>query len=442
MALHSADRSRHFCGSLGKIPGVFLAIVLALLAAGTAWAAIGWPAEGQVNISQSGEVAHVALAVSSEGRPAVAWWVNIKSGDRKDDLILARNTGSGWTTQTVTTTLLSRGPSLAYSGTALFLAWALGESYTQPDTAFGGRIWEWSEQGTRPVTETVFYGDENWFRPRLKIGQEGLHLAFAAALTSTGESLRHLFYAYRPFGSEVWSVTVAITSAQVGPGKVFFPDLAVNNGDIHLVWEQRPPAPLSSTIYYVSGTMGANGPIWATPVRLSKEGKNSQQPAIAIDGTGRIHVAWTEWSSRTEQKVLYRRFEGEAWTSEQFLSEEVLAVNEIRPTVVWPAIAAQGDRVCVAWHGFYPDAVYAMEEIFLRCSKDGGHTWGPVLNVSRSPDRLSLFPSIAMDARGQVHLAWEEFQGGRDYFYNYDAFYAWGPSEVHLVFLPLVMQNQ
>lgn len=438
---HRSDRSQHFCSPLGRVPSVFLAIILALLAAGTTWAAIGWPAEEQVNVSQSGEVAHVALAVSNEGQPAAAWWVKIEErGDGGGNLILARSTGSGWTTETVTTTLQSRGPSLAYSGTALFLAWALGEQYTQPATAFGGRIWEWGEQGTRPVTETIFYGDENWFRPRLKIGQDGLHLAFAAAVTSTKESPRHLFYAYRPFGSESWSVTVAITSAQVGPGKVFFPDLAVGNGEMHLLWEQRV---ISSSIYYVSGTMGANGPIWATPVRLSDENKNSQQPAIAVDGTGRIHVAWTEWSSETKQKVLYRLFEGEAWTSEQFLSEEVLKVNQLRPTVVWPAIAARGERVCVAWHGFYPtDAPYTVEEIFLRCSKDGGHTWGPLFNVSRSPGQLSLFPAIAIDADGRVHLAWEEFQGGNNYFYNYDAIYVRGPSEVYPVFLPLVMRNR
>ncbi|MGQ9717864.1 MAG: sialidase family protein, partial [Anaerolineae bacterium] len=142
------------------------------------------------------------------------------------------------------------------------------------------------------------------------------------------------------------------------------------------------------------------------------------------------------------QQVLYRRLEPTGWTSAQPLSgDEPLSVNRLRPTVVWPAIAAQGDIVCVAWHGFYPGATQEKEEIYLRCSKDGGATWGPVMNVSQSPDKLSLFPAIAIGANGVIHLAWEEFQGGNNYFLNYDAMYAQGPSEVWRVFLPLVLRS-
>ncbi|MGQ9710624.1 MAG: hypothetical protein ACUVXE_09175 [Anaerolineae bacterium] len=430
---------------LGNLWSILPALILALLTAGTVWAAINWPSQETVNVSQSGEVSQVALAVGTEKR-AVAWWVNADS-DRKGDLILAQSSGNGWITTTVTNTLQSRGPSLAYSGTTLFLAWVHGETYMTP-TAFGGRIWEWDDQGgMRLVSETIFYGDEHWIRPRLRVGEDGLHLAFAAALTSTGGFPQiHLFYAYRPFESNLWSMTVAITSAQVGEGKVFYPDLAIGNGQIHLVWEQRSQiSSISSTVYYVSGTMGTEGPLWAAPVRLSSGGASSQLPGIAVDEQGRVHVAWTlyyEDQQQVLQQVLYRRLEPTGWTSAQPLSgDEPLSVNRLRPTVVWPAIAAQGDIVCVAWHGFYPGATQEKEEIYLRCSKDGGATWGPVMNVSQSPDKLSLFPAIAIGADGVIHLAWEEFQGGSDYLLNYDAMYAQGPSEVWQVFLPLVLRS-
>ncbi len=427
--------------SIAKFFLISVTLMLALGVVGTVWAAIQWGPHEEVNVSQNGEASQVALSIGA-GQKAIAWYVNVESGDRQGDLILAQNAGSGWSTQTITTTLQSRGPSLAYSGTALFMVWFQGQQYEEPASAFGGHFWERYNTGqVRRVTETMFYGSEEWFRPKLKVAQDGLHLVFAAAVTSTGESPRHLYYAYRPFSSNSWSVAVVVTSSQVGAGKVFFPDAALGQGQIHIVWEQRA---LTPTIYYISGTIGDAGPTWAAPVALSAPDQNGQQPAIAVDGSGRIHVAWTRYVDHAEQYVLYRRLEGGNGTEVQYLSgeegDQYLKVNQIRPTVVWPAIATGGNQVCVAWHGFYPDSPYEKEEIFLRCSKDGGTTWGPILNASRSPDSLSLFPVVAMDAGGVVHLAWEEFQGGTDYFTNYDAIYAYGLPNIR-VFLPLVLRN-
>ncbi len=425
-----------------RILAFSLALILALAAAGSTWAAIQWSPwspNGEVKLSQNGEVKHLALAVG-ESRKAAAWWADLESDDRKDDLILAQDTGNGWAITTVTSTLQSRGPSLAYSGTALFIVWVQGQKYEQPASAFGGRLWEQDPQErVRLVTDTIFYGDENWLRPRLRVGQDDLHLVFAAAVTSTQDAPRHLYYAYRPFSSDQWSVTRVVTSSRAGPGKVYFPDMALGDGHIHIVWEQGAHV-TQAKIYYISGTLESTGPLWDQPVPLSSD-ENGQQPAVAVDGSGRVHVVWTRYDDQKIQYILYRRLEGGEWTQVQYLSgEDNLKVNQNNPTVVWPAIAAWGNQVCVAWHGFYPDAVLPYEEIFLRCSKDSGRTWGPILNASRSPNHLSLYPALAISAGGIVHLAWEEFQGGDDPTINYDAMYAYGLPNVK-VFLPLVLRN-
>ncbi|MBC7226285.1 MAG: hypothetical protein H5T61_03535 [Thermoflexales bacterium] len=422
-----------------------LTLGLALALAATVHAALDWIPAETANVSRSGEARNVALAVGSGGK-AAAWWVNVTLGDRRGDLMLAQHSGSGWVTQTVTTTLEARWPSIVYSGTTLFLAWFQGQLYTQPATALGGWVWEQEFPGIpQRVTDTLFYGGE-WFRPRLRVGSDGVSVVFAAALTSTRAGRGDLYYFHRPpFGP--WSSTVVVTSDQVAAGEsggVFYPDLAFTDGKAHLVWEQlsQSGSIVTYTVFYISATVGSGGPLWGTPLALSPSGENGQRPAIAADEGGRVHVAWTDYITDTEQYVRYRRLDNSGWSSVQTLSgDEPLRVNKIRPTVVWPAVAARGDQVCVAWHGFYPDATAEAEEVYLRCSRDGGQTWGTVMNVSRSPDRLSLIPALTIGTDGTVHVLWEEFQGGNSYFYNYDALYAAGPPEVHAVFLPIVLRN-
>ncbi len=426
--------------------GVGTALALALLTVGAVHAVVGWIPAETANVSQSGEAKNVALAVGSGGK-AAAWWVNVPTGHRRGDLILAQNSGSGWTTQTVTTTLEARWPSVVYSGTDLFLAWFQGQLYTQPATALGGWFWEQKVgEAPRRVTDTQFYSGE-WVRPRLRVGPEGGHMVFAVALTSTQAARGDLYYLYRdPSGP--WFSTVVVTRDQVaanGSGGVFYPDLALANGQVHLVWEQmsQSGSAVTYTVFHISASVGPGGPVWAEPSRISLPDENAQRPAIAADGMGRVHVVWTDYITDTEQYVRYRRLDSTGWSGIQTISGgEPLKVNQIRPTIVWPAIAAQDDLVCVAWHGFYPDATTEAEEIYLRCSQDGGQTWGMVQNVSRSLDRLSLMPVVAIGIDKSVHVLWEEFQGGNNYFFNYDALYAAGPPEVHAVFLPIVLRNR
>jgi len=429
--------------TLGNLLG---AIGLALMAVGTVQAVLAWIPYETADLSRSGEARHVAMAVGAAGSRAAAWWVNIPLGERRGDLILALAGPAGWITETVTTTPEARWPSPIFSGTHWLLTWFQGQPYTQPATALGGWVWERDDQAqTRRVTETLLYTIDG-VRPRWRVGNDGLHMTFAAAMTSTMAGRGDLYYLYRPFTATTWASTVVVTRDRVvagAAGGVFYPDMAIGDEAIHLVWEQKREMGglISYTIYYISATLEAGGQIWAAPTSLSLPGTNGQRPAIALDDGGRVHVVWTNYITDTEQYVQYRRLDASGWSQVRVLNEEPLRVNKIRPTVVWPAVAAGSNRVCVVWHGFYPDALYEAEEIYLRCSQDGGDHWGLIMNVSRSPSQLSLMPAVAIGADGAVHITWEEFQGGENYFYNYDALYAAGPPEVHPVFLPLVLRN-
>ena len=73
-----------------------------------------------------------------------------------------------------------------------------------------------------------------------------------------------------------------------------------------------------------------------------------------------------------------------------------------------PTLAARGPTVYAAWADFRN---YNWD-IFLARSTDGGLTWGPNTQVDDYPDfeRIDERPTIAIDRRGPVHVAWTDLR--------------------------------
>jgi len=412
-----------------------LPFLLALIPLGAVLAATDPPWEfggTPTNVSQSQAAGDSTLAVRP-GESAAAW-----RDEDTGDLLVARNTGTGWSSQVVANTLDSWRPHLQYAGTDLYLVWFHGQ---EGAIAREGSIREVrvGQAGTRSVGGT-FYGP---VRPRLAVGSDGLHLVFAAAITDTDWSQGDLYYAYRAFVSSTWSIpTVVVTSGQVlggTPGGVWYPDLVVRGSAVHVVWEQRVASAIDKTIWYVSGVRQAGGVNWGTPMQMSQGASaEERQPAVAVDASGRVHVVWTEWLSHQEEYIRYRRRQAGTWSTSVRLDPHLVQTNQLNPTKVWASIATAGDQVCVAWHGFRTGDTF--EEILMRCSHNGGTTWGLTVNCSRSSTRLSLYPSLVLDGDGEVHLLWEEHQGGSDPKQGYDALYATGRGDTY-VFLPLILRR-
>lgn len=108
--------------------------------------------------------------------------------------------------------------------------------------------------------------------------------------------------------------------------------------------------------------------------------------AMSMDRTG---VLWVG----TERGI--GRFDGKAWTtyasSDGLLSDQVVAIAE--------------DKIVNA-------ACPNCSDIFYRNSNDGGGTWSPPVNLSRSFDG-SVKPQISVDHHDGIHVIWEE---GEDWY--------------------------
>lgn len=422
---------------------LLLALALSLLLVSIAQAGDpDWPgASSRVNLSQSSSVRESALT-AGDGM-VVATWANWDTRN----IHWATHSGDGWSSiQTLPTTEDAWAPHVVLSSTQPFVTWSEG-TYPYPASLFERELGSGS---TRSIMIDV-YGR---LAPQLAAGDEGLHFVVAAAQTSNDWSKADLYYAHRPFTSATWPApAIAITRTQAVPGAVggiWQPRVAwqADTQTLHVVWEQTVAASGGNlhTTWYVSGAWSPSHVTWSTPYRLSPEGQMAVRPDVGVDANGNVHVVWAELigddiARPDAQYVNYRRLEGSQWTHAVRLDPQPVLINTINPTWIRTSMDVKGNSLCVTWHGYRNDASEEKEEILLRCSVDGGQTWLMVLNGSRTPQSLSLYPVIAIDDEEGAHLVWEEYQGGGDFFHDYDLLYTTGPSELYPIFLPIILRR-
>jgi len=222
-----------------------------------------------------------------------------------------------------------------------------------------------------------------------------------------------------------------------------YPALAVAGEAMHVVWEE------DLRVYHAHAQAG----VWSAARSVAV----GEQPAVAVDGQGRAHVAFVNLFGGNYE-IYYCFWTGSAWTLPRNVSNTsgvssapaVAVAPDGTPHVVWadntpgysviyhghwdgtywlnepvphaiggaPAVAASGDsRVHVVWQDRdTPETPY---EIYH--SRWDGHDWTLPENLSDSPGQPSIIPSVAVDEAGRAHVGWQEKTNGR-----YSIYYTWG----------------
>lgn len=193
-----------------------------------------------------------------------------------------------------------------------------------------------------------------------------------------------------------------------------------------------------------------------------------QQPQVAIDGGGVIHVAFGTKSGKTQGDVFYARSEdgGKSFSAPISVgSVSTLALGMRRG----PRIAVSGDAVCISvishkegniflfrstdqgktWNqaatindqrGSASEGLHAMSagpkgelvcvwldhrhkksEVFSSTSTDGGKTWTKNVLAYRSPDGdvcPCCHPSVVYAPDGKIHIVWRNALGGSRDMYH------------------------
>ncbi len=233
-------------------------------------------------------------------------------------------------------------------------------------------------------------------------------------------------------------------------GDSLVPALAVGPGGVvHVVWHDASSGRFE-ILYSRSGDGGAS---FAPPVDLSRSPGDSKLPAIAARGKGEVYVAWQDSTGPGRQILLRRSTDGgrdfdpprplaphAAGTRAAAIGAEAGGAVVLvwqgrvqgRPGVVFtrstdggrtfslprlvatgarerqvPAVALAEGAIYLAWR----DRVAGRWEILFARSTDGGETFSPPLNVSRTPGSANV-PAIAASGRGRIVVAWQDTRAG------------------------------
>jgi len=188
---------------------------------------------------------------------------------------------------------------------------------------------------------------------------------------------------YSRFDGTLWSEPIDLSNTG---DKCYAPNIAVDGrNNLHVVWHhaEYPRYPIYHTTW--SEAMG-----WAIPSLLLESSGSTSLP-IAVDRSGKLHLAWCEKGT-----LFYSRLEGTILSSPVSL----YAVQPEMPTIV---VDSKG-RVHIAWVELGPTVNNVVSTSIYYSVGEGG-MWSPAIKISAEGGG---FPAIAIDSLDRVHLVWQE----------------------------------
>jgi hypothetical protein len=215
-------------------------------------------------------------------------------------------------------------------------------------------------------------------------------------------------------------VTTRLTDT---PEEEDYPALAAGaNGDVWLAYVQfhhspdadkiraNPPQMPNDFKIYAEPTGGDqiwarkySGGNWGENIALTPAGKDCYKAAVAVDGSGRAWVIWSE-NHGGNFDIFARAVDANGVGEQVQISKE--AGSDIDPV----ATADAGGKVWIAWQGWRNGvaAIYAAHQ--------EGKGFSKPVKVSNS-NANEWDPAIAADKSGRVAVAWDSYRNG-----NYDVY--------------------
>jgi parallel beta-helix repeat protein len=186
--------------------------------------------------------------------------------------------------------------------------------------------------------------------------------------------------------------------------------------------------PLMRSHYYSSGM---------THVVSTESPDHSEHPSLAVDFSGNIHVAWRDETnyanSGNDSDIFYKKFiVGLGWTTTQVVSTESTG-ESFNPSL---AVDLSGN-IHIAWEdetnyaGCGPDT----DIFYKKYEIESGWTITQIVSTESTSNSYS--PSLTVDLRGNVHVAWTDWTDylecglDSDIFYKmYGVYVGWTTTEV------------
>jgi len=212
----------------------------------------------------------------------------------------------------------------------------------------------------------------------------------------------YIYYKMKPFGGS-WTTEELVTYDS--QGYPYLPTLDFDSdGGIHIAWEEMNSTTSIFNIYY---KMKTNGGSWTAAEAITNSNILASYPSLVIDRDDNVHVTWSDLSPYYWMDICYRmKLKNGGWSDIDTLSINSCAMMSQISAGSDGSVSVVFDDIDLYGSGNY--------EIFYR-SKPSGGDWTNFEIVTDDFNQDGMFPSIAIDSSGCVHVAWEG--------YNYDNIY-------------------
>ncbi|MFN7988952.1 MAG: PKD domain-containing protein [Thermoanaerobaculia bacterium] len=168
-------------------------------------------------------------------------------------------------------------------------------------------------------------------------------------------------------------------------------------GRIHLLYEDDSDSAAGSEVYYRRSPAG--DAVFTAPLRLSPAGGVGYDAVLATGPGDRVVAAWGgRASGDTNDRVWVARSTngGETFSA-------AVAVSPTTQIGARPAVAVDGSgNVVVAWYDFAPSVAL----LYTARSTDGGATFGAAAAINDDAVGVVTRPGLAFDSRGAAYLVY------------------------------------
>ena len=256
-----------------------------------------------------------------------------------------------------------------------------------------------------------------------------IHVAWEDGTNYDGSGSDYdIFYKRRNASNNTWTVTEVVSTESTS--SCIKPTIAADSaGNVHVAWDELTNyggSGIDSDIFYKR--WNATSSTWTTTEVVSTESiRHSNRVKITVDGTGNAHVVWEDPTyyngSGNDNDIFYKQWNATSstWTMAEVVSTES-DIGSGYPSIAVDVVG----NIHVVWMDWADyGGSEADRDIFYKHKEVISSTWTMTEVVSTESAEHSLYPKIAVDDPGNVHVVWEELTnyGGsgmdNDIFYKH-----------------------
>ncbi|MFB0537575.1 MAG: hypothetical protein ACETWR_21630 [Anaerolineae bacterium] len=210
-----------------------------------------------------------------------------------------------------------------------------------------------------------------------------------------------------PLAAKAWLGSQKISSnddpAAYEDGMRRYPALAARGSNVYAMWSRRVGSGGGEYDPYYDKSSD-NGQNWGTDTNIQPiSSTETLAPSLdlTIDSSDRVHFVWAETTGAPQYTLYYSYTIGTA----------IQTITQTTQMAIQPAIEVNSGDVHVVWAqgNILPTNISYISKTIGTGAWSGSPT---KIHSSSGPTIMSMYPDIAVDNMGNLHVVWEESESG------------------------------